>query len=365
MTQALAVHRNLSRWGHDLVGVAAGRHNDRSLPAYFANGFEVPVTLLESPGFDFRESRSIDLPATLVSTVLRAPAYQASMAQLRALVRDTSPDLVVNFFEPLTGLVQLLKPLPVPVLAIAHQHMIEHPAYVRRPGGAIDRTGLSLFAGLVATRSWKLALSLTPAEDLPGRRLLVGPPLLRPELFDLAPSPGDYVLVYVVNHGYSEEIRAWHRVNPEVPLHCFYDRPGAPDEEVVDGTLSLHRLDGKKFMQMMAGCRAVVSTAGFESVCEAAWLGKPVLVVPVQNHAEQMLNALDVVQAGLGIADSTFRLDRLAELPDQFDNTGFRAWVSRSDEVLERALELARDARARNTSVMHSSPNPHMTRMPR
>ncbi len=338
MTQALAVHRNLSRWGHELVGVAAGRHNDRSLPSYFANAFDVPVTLLESPGFNFRESRSIDLPATLIGTVQRAPAYRDSMAQLRAMVRDTSPDLVVNFFEPLTGLVQFIKPLPVPVLAIAHQHMIEHPAYVRRPGGTIDRTGLSLFAGLVGTKSWKLALSLTPAGDLPARRLLVGPPLLRPELFELVPSPGAFILVYVVNHGYSEEIRAWHRLNPLVPLHCFYDRPGAPDEEVVDRTLSFHRLDGKKFMQMMAGCRALVSTAGFESICEAAWLGKPVLAVPVQHHAEQMLNALDVVEAGLGIADSTFRLDRLAELPDQLDNTGFRAWVGRGDEVLRGAL---------------------------
>ena len=155
------------------------------------------------------------------------------------------------------------------------------------------------------------------------------------------PSRGDYVLVYLVNHGYSKEIRAWHERNPAVPLHCFYDRPGAPPEEVVDETLTFHRLDGKKFLQLMAGCRAMVSTAGFESVCEAAWLGKPVLVVPVQNHAEQRLNAMDVVEAGLGIADGTFRLDRLAELPEQVDNSGFRAWAGRSDEVLERAIRQA------------------------
>ncbi len=338
MTQSLAVYRNLSRWKHELVGVAAGRHDDRSLPAYFVDGFNVPVTLLDSPGFVFHESRAINLPATLGATLRRMPRYRASMARLRALVRDTRADLVVNFFEPLTGLVQLIDPLPVPVLAVAHQHMIEHPAYVKRPGGAIDRMGLALFARLVSARSWKLALSLSPADDLPARRLMVGPPLLRPELFELTPSPGDYVLVYLVNHGYSDDIRAWHHVHPDIPLHCFYDRPDAPAEEVVDRTLTFHRLDGTKFLQLMAGCRAVVSTAGFESVCEAAWLGKPVLVVPVQNHAEQMLNALDVVEAGLGIFDNQFRLDRLAELPARLDNTRFREWTRRSDEVLERAL---------------------------
>jgi len=341
MTQALAVHRNLSRWGHELVAVATGLHDGRALPDYFVHGFNVPVTLLDSPGFVFHESRSTDVPATLANALRRMPAYRDGMSRLRALVRDTNPDLVINFFEPLTGLLQLLRPLPVPVLAIAHQHMIEHPAYVKLPGGAIDRMGLALFAGLVGARSWKLALSLTPAEDLPARQLLVGPPLLRPELFDITPTRGEYVLVYLVNHGYSGEIRAWHQLHPEVALHCFYDRPGAPPEEVVDRTLTFHRLDGKKFLQLMAGCRAMVSTAGFEAVCEAAWLGKPVLVVPVQNHAEQMLNAMDVVATGLGISDRMFRLDRLAELPERLDNTEFRAWAGRSDEVLERAFRQA------------------------
>ena len=124
------------------------------------------------------------------------------------------------------------------------------------------------------------------------------------------------MLVYLVNHGYSEEIRAWHRAHPEVALHCFYDRPGAPPEEVVDGSLTFHRLDGEKFLRMMAGCRAVVSTAGFESVCEAAWLGKPVLVVPGPEPRRA-----DAECAGCGPGrvraspTSTFRLDRLRGTP--------------------------------------------------
>jgi hypothetical protein len=64
-------------------------------------------------------------------------------------------------------------------------------------------------------------------------------------------------------------------------------------------------------------------------------------VVPVQNHAEQMLNALDVVEAGFGITDSAFRLDRLGELPDRLDNARFRDWVGRGDELLDRVLRMA------------------------
>ena len=45
----------------------------------------------------------------------------------------------------------------------------------------------------------------------------------------------------------------------------------------MDETLSFHQLDDVKFLNYMAGCRAYASTAGFESICEAMYLGKPVL----------------------------------------------------------------------------------------
>lgn len=45
----------------------------------------------------------------------------------------------------------------------------------------------------------------------------------------------------------------------------------------------------------MAGCKAYASTAGFESVCEAMYLGKPILMVPA--HIEQDCNAYDAKKA--------------------------------------------------------------------
>ena len=135
----------MSWWGSRPAGTMAGR-----CPISSLHGFDVPVTPLQSPGFAFRDGRSIDLAATLWTTLRRAPGLPAAACDdCGALVDETRPDLVINFFEPLTGLLQLLRPLPVPVVAVAHQHMIDHPAYVRRPGGAIDRMGLALFAGLV------------------------------------------------------------------------------------------------------------------------------------------------------------------------------------------------------------------------
>jgi predicted glycosyltransferase len=98
-------------------------------------------------------------------------------------------------------------------------------------------------------------------------------------------------------------------------------------------------LHGEKFLAMMAGCRAVVCTAGFESVSEAAYLGKPVLMIPVQNHIEQFLNALDAVNAGLGLRDTDFHLSRLLapELPS--GGQKFRDWVDSAERIAMEAVE--------------------------
>jgi hypothetical protein len=85
----------------------------------------------------------------------------------------------------------------------------------------------------------------------------------------------------VLNQGYTADILRWHAAFPDVELHCFCEKPKVEPVWRYDSTLSFHRLDGAKFLQMMAASRGVACTAGFESLNEAAWLGKPLLVVPV------------------------------------------------------------------------------------
>ena len=101
------------------------------------------------------------------------------------------------------------------------------------------------------------------------------------------------------------QIIEWHKSNPQIALHCFYDKPDAPPEFRHDNTLTFHRLDGEKFLRMMAECKYVACTAGFESLSEAAWLGKPMFLVPVENHVEQQINAIDATRLGLGVTETS------------------------------------------------------------
>ena len=339
MTQALAVRKMLPRLGHELIGVVIGRQSDRAVPEYVTQGLGAPIIDLPSPGFALRQSKGVDVPKTVWRALTHHREWRESADRLRALVLDAHADLVINFFEPLTGIMQLRRPLPIPVVSIAHQHMIGHPAHREPLFAAADEVTLKWFAELVGYGSSKLALSLYPAPDMPERHVTVGPPLLRPELFELVSVPGDYYLVYLLNHGYRDAVELWQRRHPQVALHCFYDRPGAAVVDCVRPSLTFHRLSGEKFLRYMAGSRGVVCTAGFESVSEAAWLGKPLLVVPVEHHVEQRWNARDAVQAGLAITDTRFNLDRLLSLPTRADNQRFRQWVAGAEDVLRRALD--------------------------
>lgn len=300
------------------------------------------ITVLPTLEFVYKNNRSVSLRATVASVVRRAPEYWRSLRQLKTIVRELQPDVILNFFEPLSGIYAMTCRRRPPIVVIGHQFMFEHPDYIRAPGLRMQQWGMKWFVRMVGTASTRLALSLYEAPDLPHKSLFVCPPLLRKRLFELQPNPdGKFALVYLLNHGYAEHIIKWHEANPQIALHCFYDKPGAPAEFRHDATLTFHRLDGEKFLRMMADCRHVVCTAGFESVSEAAYLGKPLFMVPVENHVEQQINALDAVKNGLGVTDSHFNLDRLSELPDRLSNDVFRSWLGSASEVLLDALKYA------------------------
>lgn len=356
LTQALSMKEMLARRGHRVVGVVVGSNGTRPLPDYFPASFEVPVETIASPGFNFRQARGVSSLASLRDFLRGLPAYRRSLRHLRRVLRKTSPDLVINFLEPVMGLHNLIFGAWVPTLVVGHQYMLEHPAFPRVTKFRPHQLGMRAYIALVGARSSRLALSFYPAAGRSAKRLAICPPLLRARVQELEPAAGDYLLVYLLNHGYAERILRWHTLHPQVPVHCFHDRPGAPAEERVRPNLSFHRLDGERFLRLMAGCRAVATTAGFETACEAAYLGKPLLMVPVENHIEQYLNACDAEHAGLGFRDEVFQLSRLLEPRPGERHAAFRQWVQRAETIAMGAVQDCVGNRAEELDTVPANP---------
>ena len=342
MTQAIAAAQTLENHGHEVVAVTVGINPGRTIPEFFGRAFGARLTSIASPGFSFKGGRGVAALATLRQAASGLGGYRESLGTLARTIQRTQPDIIVNFLEPLMGLFNLVRPHAIPVLAVGHHFMLDHPEFVRSPRFAFQQWTMRQYVRLAGARSTKLALSFYPAASLPDRRLFVCPPLLRRELFDLPQdSSGRYLLAYVLNQAYTADILRWHAIFPDVELHCFCEKPRVEPVWRYDATLSFHKLDGFKFLRMMAASRGVACTAGFESLNEAAWLGRPLLVVPVENHVEQHLNALDAEKAGLAVAVENFDLTPLLRQRKTGDFSAYRRWVRCAAPTFLSAVETA------------------------
>lgn len=90
----------------------------------------------------------------------------------------------------------------------------------------------------------------------------------------------------------------------------------------------------------MAGCRAYASTAGFESICEAMYLGKPLMMVP--SHIEQKCNAYDATRESAAIESDKFDLSVLLDFAEKghfHRDEKFPDWALSAAEVIVNELE--------------------------
>lgn len=342
LTQAISMEGLLRRGGHQVVKVMVGKSNQRQLPAFFTRAISAPVERFSSPNFlPSPKNKRNSLPRSVAYNMLKVPAYASSMALLHRTIEESGADLVVNFYELLTGLVYLTYRPSVPQVSIGHQYLFIHHDFAFPRGSRMTQTMLRLFTRTTAIGArQRLALSFRQMDDDLQHHIKVVPPLLRREVLDAKVTRGSYVHGYMVNAGFGQSIERWHREHKEVPLRFFWDKKGMPTLHKVDGTLSFHQLDDVAFLESLAGCRAYATTAGFESVCEAMYLGKPVMMVPA--HIEQDCNAYDAQRVGAGIVATDFDMDRLILFARTYQpNPAFQQWVERSSCRIIPLLESA------------------------
>ncbi len=344
LTQAMALESMLLRAGHRVCSAVVSKGATHEVPAYFEEHFQAPVTYVESAHFVVDpKSQRIDWPRTLAANSARWNQFSETFTVIGAELAREKPDVVINFYEPLGGLYMMRHNPRIPMVAIAHQFMFLHPRYIFAEGFAFQRHSAMLFtrlAGWGATR--RLALSLYDAKPLPAKRMVVTPPLLRDELFAVTPSDDDdFFLVYLFHHSLAGAVSDWHRRNPHVPIHCYWNNPEADETEVHGNSLVFHRLHGRRFLEMMGMSKGVVTTSGFESLAEAMYLGKPALLNPVRNHFEQYCNAKEGARMGAAVYSDDFNLSLLERfIPDyRFDAKHYRRWVLQAEHMLVQQVE--------------------------
>ncbi|KKY61766.1 glycosyltransferase family protein [Tannerella forsythia] len=343
LTQAISLAAMLQRHGHEVAETLVGKSQAREVPDFFRTKIGTPVRSYDAPSFIFKKDRK---RLNKFKTVLyngsprKLKHYGESIETIYRRIKKVRPDVVVNFYELLPALAQLRFRIDIPFVNIGHQYLLRHPDYGHGKGDAQSLMVLrlhTLLTGIGASKT--LALSFYPMKDFPREKIVVVPPLLRREVLELQPSEGDYILGYMLNQGFENEVREWHNAHPETKLHFFWDKRDAPADLVVDEHFTLHRIDDEKFLHYMAGCRGYITTAGFESVCEAFYLNKPVMLIPA--HIEQEINAADAASLRGAVVGESFDLNQLIDFMNTsrtFDHDAFRKWLLSAEEIFIREL---------------------------
>jgi uncharacterized protein (TIGR00661 family) len=342
MTQAIGLFQILTRKGHEVPHIFIGKSRRRQIPGYISEAFNVPVEPLNSPNFiSDSQNKSIRLIPSIIYNSKYLKTYSRSLKRIDEVVKKVKPDALINFYDFLGGFYNFLYRPSLKFIPVGHQFMTDHPNFKFAKGKILHKRLFLINNYLISIGAYKkLALSFTPNYPVKVKNTIVVPPLLRDQLFKLKCADQDFILGYMVNDGYSQEIIDWSFKNPDVKLEIFWDKKNEPEIKKVGKNLIFHQLDAGKFLKKMAVCKGMVTTAGFESVCECMYLGKPVLMIPVSGQYEQACNALDAEQAGAGIQAGNFNISMLIQFIPYYENPSesFGSWLRKAEEIILREL---------------------------
>ncbi len=343
LSQALALKKKLEEHGHQILGVIVGVNYHAHLPNFFKKEINVPLFELASPGFTVdKKGKGINIFSTVLKTTWHFFLYLQSLREIKKITNSLNPDILINFYEVLAGNYYRFYHDQRPLFSIGHQYFIQAPAFKFPPKQYLARLAFRFYNHLNAPRgSIKIALSFTSEKDQLKRKLFICPPLIRQDIKNKIPANKNFILVYLLNSGYSESIKKWSQAHPQTKIEAFWDKL-TPEKTTFGPNLTFNCLSGEKFITYLANCQAYASTAGFDSIAEAAYLQKTILMIPTKNHFEQKCNAQDAQRAKIAQSSENFNLSLITNevtINNSQALISFKNWVDNNDDKIVKILE--------------------------
>lgn len=261
-------------------------------------GTDIDVVSIPGLGFAYGRSGQVALGGTLWAMARFRLALKQHVQTVLPVFERTPPDLVVGDFEPL--LPRAARACGVPFVSFDHQHYLvvgdlsELPFRLRHQAATIAPFVQAMYDWQVGTIV--SSFYSPPLKPAYADATMVGP-LIRPEIRRLCPRHGGHVLVYMRRFASPQVLAALAACGREVFVYGLGEQPR-------QGRLRFFAIDERRFVEHLATCHALVSTAGNQLVGEALYLRKPILVMPEARNFEQAVNAHFLELTGAGWSET-------------------------------------------------------------
>lgn len=291
-TRSRVVLDHLVAAGHEVEIMTSGRAKD-----FLAKRFE-GVNRIHGLHFVTEDNR-VRLGRSLWSNVLAGTAgLPRNIEAYFELLAEFAPEVVISDFESWVYL--YAKTHRLPIFSIDNMQIINrctHPPEVL----AGELVNFELARAFVKSKlpfcdHYLITTFFRP--EIRKDHTSLHPPILRPEILAATPTRGEHLLVYQTAEGHGSLAQALQ----EVDIECrVYGMHRGLERELVEGNLRHRPFSEAGFIADLASARAVIAGGGFTVMSESVYLHKPMLVVPLRNQFEQILNARYLQHIGYGL----------------------------------------------------------------
>ncbi len=335
MSQSIALMEYLEEAGHTIAGVFVGCRSTRDLPGYYWESFGGKLNCFLSPCFlRTPNKKGIYVERTILFNLGRSMIYMGEVNRIKREINAIEPDVVFNFYDVVGALAMRKLDRKIKRIGVGHHFFLHLDGYRCNKGSRWHQWLLKTHTTMIM-RSCDRVLALSFKEMEGDSAIEVIPPLIRRTFREINYKTGDRYLVYLLRGGYVYDLIRLSRRDPDFRADVFTDL--SPGIDLPPG-IQLYPFSADTFRKKMACCKGMITTAGFDAVAEAAYLGIPLVVVPVRNHFEQRCNSRDMERNGIGISVGEL-VPGVQHQMQAFDNSAYRNWVEMAGEIILKTLE--------------------------
>jgi uncharacterized protein (TIGR00661 family) len=296
-----------------------------------------PLYEIPGLGLSYRNNKLLYWK-TLTSNIKQLMKNPRKWPKILATFRDFDPDIVITDFEPLSAL--LAKIEGKPLISIDNQHQLTNTRISVPTRYQKDFIGDKLVIKSLIRRAHAYLVTSFFETPIIKKNTQIFPPIIRKEVLSLRPTSGEYILVYAGAH-FDNVLRVLRRTQMRYIVFSATKHTDEPN-------ITFKKHGDPEWLPLLAGCQAVIGTAGLSLISESLYLGKPYFALPIRRQIEQIVNALYLERLGYGayservsaaaindfIANISQYQAHLATYPRQYDNPLFAALDGGINELL-------------------------------